>query len=81
MVKSTFDEISRNTSIGQLIWAFLNLQSWEERGHHAPYHNFVVISLMVMKFGTGKRHDVFYIMVTKIVTLLLLGNYDVITYI
>ena len=27
--------------------------------------NFVVIALMIMKFGTGVKHDVFYTMVTK----------------
>ena len=41
--------------------------------------NFVVIALMIMKFGTGVKHDVFYTMVTKIVTSLLLRHYDVIT--
>ena len=47
----------------------------------APPHNFVVvIALMIMKFGTGVKLDVFYTMVTKrIVTSLLLRHYDVIT--
>ena len=46
----------------------------------APHHNFVVIVLMIMKFGTGVKLDVFYTMVTKkFVTSLLLRNYDVIT--
>ena len=41
-----------------------------------PYHNFVVIALMIMKFG---KLNVFYTMVTKkFVTSLLLRNYDVI---
>ena len=31
----------------------------------APHHNFVVIALMIMKFGTGVKLDVFYTMVTK----------------
>ena len=31
----------------------------------APHHNFVVISPMIMKFGTGVKLDVFYTMVTK----------------
>ena len=44
-----------------------------------PHHNFAVIALMIMKFGTGIKLDVFYTMVTKIVTSLLLRNYDVIT--
>ena len=49
-------------------------------GLRAPYHNFVVISPMVMKFCRGIKLDVFYIMVTKnVVTSLLLRNYDVIT--
>ena len=30
-----------------------------------PHHNFVIIALMVMKFGTGIKLDVFYTMVTK----------------
>ena len=46
----------------------------------APHHNFVVIALMIMKFGTGVKLDVFYTMVTKkIVTSLLLRQCDVIT--
>ena len=45
-----------------------------------PHHNFVVIALMIMKFGTGVKLDVFHTMVTKqIVTSLLLRHYDVIT--
>ena len=48
--------------------------------HEAPHHNFIVVTPMIMKFGTGIKLDVFYIMVTKkFVTLLLLRNYDVIT--
>ena len=31
----------------------------------APHHNFVVIALMIMKFGTDVKLDVFYTMVTK----------------
>ena len=46
----------------------------------APHHNFVVISPMIMKFGTVIKPDVFYTVVTnKIVKSLLLRNYDVIT--
>ena len=46
----------------------------------APHHNFVVIALMIMKFGTGIKRDEFYTMTTKtFVTLLLLRHYDVIT--
>ena len=49
-------------------------------GHEGPpHHNFVVIAPMIMKFGTGVRLDVFYTMVTKIVTSLLLCHYDVTT--
>ena len=45
-----------------------------------PNRNFVVIAPVVMKFGTGRKLDVFYAMVTKkVVTSLLLRNYDVIT--
>ena len=29
------------------------------------HHNFVVIALMIMKFGTGIKLDVFYTMLTK----------------
>ena len=44
------------------------------------HHNFVVIALMIMKFGTGIKLDVFYTMVTKnFLTSLLLHNHDVIT--
>ena len=46
----------------------------------APHHNFVAIALMMMKFGTGTKLDVFYTVVTKtFVTSLLLRSYDVIT--
>ena len=31
----------------------------------APHHNFVVITPMIMKFGTGVKLDIFYTMVTK----------------
>ena len=37
----------------------LNRRSWG-RGHEAPHHNFVAIALMIMKFGTGIKRDVFY---------------------
>ena len=43
-----------------------------------PHHNFVVIALMIMKFGTGVKLDVFYTKVTKSVMSLLLRHYDVI---
>ena len=49
-------------------------------GHEGPHHNFVAIALMIMKFGTGVKLDVFYTMVAqKFVTSLLLRHYDVIT--
>ena len=45
----------------------------------APHHNFVIIALMIIKFITGVKLDVFYTMVTKkFVTSLLLRHYDVI---
>ena len=45
-----------------------------------PYHNFVVIAPMIIKFGTDIKLDLFYTMVTKkFVRSLLLRNYDVIT--
>ena len=53
--------------------------SW--RRAWGPRHNFVVIALMIMKFGTGAKLYVFYTMVTKIVTSILLRNDDLITYI
>ena len=31
----------------------------------ASHHNFVVIALMLMKFGTGVKLDVFYTIVIK----------------
>ena len=34
-------------------------------GMRAPQHNFAVIALMIMKFGTGIKLNVFYTMVTK----------------
>ena len=34
-------------------------------GHDAPHHKFVVIALMIMKFGRGIKLDVFYTMVSK----------------
>ena len=44
----------------------------------APHHNLVVIALMIMKFGTDIKLDVFYTMVTKnFVESLLIRNYDV----
>ena len=46
----------------------------------APHHNFVVIALIIMKFGTDVKLDVFYTMTReKMVTSLLLRHYDVIT--
>ena len=49
-------------------------------GIRAPHQNFVVIAPMVIRFGTGVKLDVLYIMVTKqFVTLQLLRHYDVIT--
>ena len=45
-----------------------------------PHHNCVVIAPVIMKFGTGIKLDVFYILVTKnFATSLLLRNYDIIT--
>ena len=42
-------------------------------GHQGPHHNFAVVALMIMKFGTGVKFDVFYTIVTKnFVTSLLL---------
>ena len=43
--------------------------------HEGPHHNFVVVAPMIMKFGIGIKLDVFYIMLKKVVTSLLLHNY------
>ena len=49
-------------------------------GHEGPYHNFVVVVSMTIKFGTHIKLDAFYTIVTKnFVASLLLRNYDVIT--
>ena len=48
-------------------------------GHEGPHHNFVVITPMIMKFGTGITPDVFYTMVAKKVPSLPLRHFDVIT--
>ena len=50
-------------------------------GNLGPLHHiFVVIAMMIMKFSTVIKLDVFYTMVTKnCLTSLLLRNYDVIT--
>ena len=34
-------------------------------GMRPPCHNFVIIALMIIKFGTAVKLDVFYTMVTK----------------
>ena len=52
----------------------------ESSGMRDPHHNFVLVALMIMKFGTGIKLDVFCIRVTKtFVMSLLLRNYGVIT--
>ena len=49
-------------------------------GHDTPHHNLVAITLVIMKFSTDMKLDLFYTTVTKkFVTSLLLRNYDVIT--
>ena len=49
-------------------------------GMMPPHYNFVVNAAMIMKFDTGMKLDVFYIMAKKErMTSLLLRNYDVIT--
>ena len=46
----------------------------------APHHSFVAIAPIIMKFGTGINLDVFYTLVAKrLMTSLLLRNYDVLT--
>ena len=58
--------------------AFLNHQSWGGGSMTFPHHNFVVISPMIMKFGTAMKLDIFYTMVPKKYTMsLLLHNYDI----
>ena len=63
-----------------MTWACVERSVMAE-GHEAAHHNFVVVvAPMIMKFGTGIKLDVFYIMVMKkFVMSLLLLNYDVIT--
>ena len=49
-------------------------------GHEVHHHNFVVIALMIMKFGTDVKLNVFYTMAAKkFVTSPLLRHFDVIT--
>ena len=45
----------------------------------APHHNFVVVALMIMKFGTDVKLDIFYTMVTKNCEVITICHYDVIT--
>ena len=45
----------------------------------SPHHNFVVIALMITKFGTDIKVDVFYTMLKKFMTSAILRNYDIIT--
>ena len=59
---------------------FFELSLMGGGGMRTPHHNFVVVALMIMKFDTGIKFDVFYTMITKkFVTSLILRNYDVIT--
>ena len=44
-----------------------------------PPELYCYIAPMIMKFGTDMKLDVFYTSATKIVTSLLLRNYDVMT--
>ena len=47
-------------------------------GGGGGHEGFVVITLMIMKFGTSVKLDVFYTMVTKkFVTSRLLHHYDI----
>ena len=49
-------------------------------GDERPHHNFVVIALMIMKFRTVIKLDVFYTMEAKrFLASLLLRRYDVIS--
>ena len=34
--------------------------------YDGPFHNFVVIAPMIIKFSTGMKPDVFHTMVTKV---------------
>ena len=47
--------------------------------HDAPYHDFVVNTPMIMKFGTDMKLDIFYTMVAKHSDITTLRNYNVIT--
>ena len=47
---------------------FFSHQSSGGRGEGqmwGPHHNFVVVALIIMKFATGIKLDVFYTVVTK----------------
>ena len=57
-------EASQGVTLTLFDMGFLNRQSWRG-GMRAPHHNFVVIALMIRKFGTGIKLDVFYTIVTK----------------
>ena len=60
----------------------LNRQLWRGGGGgmRVPHHNFVVITPMIMKFGTGVKLDVsVHNGNKKFMTSLLLRHYDVIT--
>ena len=60
--------------------AFLNHQLWEEGGMRATHHNFVVIASMVTKFTTDIKLDcTLHNGKRRLVMLLLLRNYNVIT--
>ena len=62
---------------GNLKWACFEPTVMGRGGHEGPHHNFVVIALMIMKFGTDIKLDVVYTVATnKFVTSLLLRNYD-----
>ena len=65
-----------------MTWAFLepSVMRGGGGGHEGQHHNFIVIALIIMKFGNGVKLDVFYTMVTKnFVKSLLLCRYEVIT--
>ena len=42
-----------------------------------PHHNFVVIAPMIIKLGTGVKHDVFHTLVTYIHTYILFAEWVV----
>ena len=71
-----------NVTCKETYMGFLNRQLWGRGGGggmRAPHHNFVVIALMIVKFGTAVKLDVFYTTVTKNCDVTTIRHFDVMT--